>query len=365
MKESDGSVDLASPSMVQTIRRCGFAQYRRLARSHGRGRGSSNPAARLGNAAHEVLEWIALEFRDSRGGGLSEESVRSWWRKAVQQQADYAKDNEVERVFGAPRYWPGYALIEERLVVEFERLMLDKSWLAFGELRPEWNLTSQELGLRGTIDLCVLSTDDQAKLIDYKTGEVKAEDVSGEGRYRQQMLLYAALVLDAGFEPISAEVRPVGRRPIQVEFELTDIESAVDGVRRDVERYNETIAAGSFETLATPSEESCRWCEFAPTCQPMWDALTKNAEGIEAIAGEVDRIDRGNQGYISLRIKVASGSMEGIATLSRLRSDRFPITERIEVGSHILATGFQRSAPDNQVLIAKPSGLAQIVLDPA
>jgi RecB family exonuclease len=350
---ADGTIGLASPSSLQTIRRCGLAQYRRKVQYSGGGESASSPAARLGNAAHEVLEWVAAEVRSTDDWPDYEAETRTRWSAALARQAELSSRHSVESVFGPPEAWPTRALIGERVVIEAERLAGELADVPSEHRHPEWRLESVSLALRGTIDLCTTSPDGTARIIDHKAGDVHEGDVAPDGRYGDQVLIYAALAREAGYRPVHAEIRPLGRRPLEVPITSSAIDAAAEAARRDLDHYNSVVSGGDPESLARPSEAACMWCEFAPSCSPMWSAASGALGEIQAVAGPVTQIGTSARGFVDLRVDSVEGTIQGEVTIARIHPGRVPIAGHIAVGDTIRATGLQRAVPEGRALVAR------------
>lgn len=360
---SDGTLGIASPSSLQAIRRCGFAQYRRMLQYSGGGESASSPPARLGNAAHEVLEWVAAEVQSTDDWPDYEAETRTRWSAALARQAELSRRHSVESVFGPSETWPTRALVEERVVIEAERLAGELAHVPLEHRHPEWQLESDSLSLRGTIDLCTTTPQGEARIIDHKAGAVHQEDVGPDGRYRDQVFIYAALVRGAGYEPVQAEVRPIGRRPLEVPIAPSAVDAAVEEAHRDLAHYNSVVSGGDPESLARPSEDACKWCEFAPSCSPMWSAAPGALGEIQAVAGAVIQIGASARGFVDLRVDSVEGTIQGEVTIARLHPSRIPAVEHIAVGDAIKATGLQRAAPEGRALVARNSSWVRIESD--
>jgi RecB family exonuclease len=360
---SGGTLGVASPSSLQAIRRCGLAQYRRMREYAGGGESASSPKARLGNAAHEVLEWVALNVESAGDSQDLAAETRMRWNEALTRQAALSRQHPAESVFGGPEIWPDGPLVKERVLIEAERLADELAHVPLEHRHPEWSLKSELLSLRGSIDLCTTTPEGTARIVDYKALAVHPKDVAPDGRYRDQILIYAALVQDAGYAPVHAEVRPMGRRPLEVSIGPLEVEAAVEQAHRDLDLYNSAVAGGDPESLARPSEDACKWCQFAPSCSPMWSAAPGALGEMQAVAGAVTHIGTSARGFVDLRVDSVSGTIVGEVTIARLDPRRVPAVEHLAVGDTIKATGLQLAAPEGRALLARNSSWVRIESD--
>jgi RecB family exonuclease len=353
-------IERLSPSTLGALRRCGLSVYLRRSSGAGSGAGPSSPPARLGTAAHEVLEWVANHAPELWTAQDREEQVRSRWTEATKAQESLARRHKQEDGFGPREQWPNFSTIQERVVVEAERLALELHDLPPSRRQAERELRDSDTPLFGTVDLIIVDDADDATVIDHKTAAVSEDDIAEGGKYHAQVLIYAALARDAGLHPTVAEVRPIGRRPISMVVDDTTIDKAIGAALDDLEHYNSMIAAGEALDLARPSADACRWCEFACECPAIWGTTAPLLEGFQAIEGTVTRVERSNRGSIGLQVDSAAGSMRGPVVVAGLTRHRFPLIDTIKEGQIVRISGLVEAAPNSTTLIAKNMGWVRV-----
>ena len=339
--DEPGLIETASPSSINALRKCGLAVYRRRSRQQGRGRGPQNPLARLGTAAHNVLEWIANNAHDCVSDPQLEESIRQRWSEATETQERSARDQRLERANGTVSRWPRFAQIQEDLVVDGIALAQELAPLPQEKILAEHEVTNTRGDLAGSIDLLLLGDDNTATVIDHKVGAVTPDDTESGGRYSTQLLLYASLVRDLGYEPTAAEIRPLGRKPIPIEVSSQAIDVANESGQRDVAAYNDRVLAGHTIQLARPAEETCQWCEFLLDCGAVWIENQPNLGELEVLEGTLQAIETAASGAMAFRID----SKDGSVTVTGLSPARVPTLQDFGPGDEVRIVGLSRTSP--------------------
>jgi RecB family exonuclease len=280
-------IEWVSPSAVARLQSCAFAESIRRSPAHGPA--PSNPAGRLGNAAHRVLEWIA-EDPSPLCGTDAEERIGDRWILEVTAEYKASLDNELEPSYGPLETWPGYHRITAAIRVDGASLAWELNGIPRDRRLTEEELATSDSRIRGTADLIVIGDDGTATIIDHKSGAVHAEDVAVGGRYEQQAMLYAAMALDAGMEPRTCELRPLGRAPISIGVSEARVASAREEAKAQMARYNAAIASGNEFSLADPSESSCGWCPYALSCDALWIGESRDLGEFGMVAGTIGTV---------------------------------------------------------------------------
>ena len=213
---TEGMLQRLSPSALGQIRSCGYSRFLAISRSQSGAR-ASNPWARLGDASHAVLEWAATEAPTLVNAESLETLIRQRWAIEVDGQENESRRNSSEVGYGPAANWPSLAITEERTVIEAERLVQEVAQIPPERCKPEWELSSEPNRIHGKIDLCLIDSQGGARVIDFKTGSVTADDVEPGGIYWLQIMLYAALVRAEGLDPTAGEVRPIGRPTMPID----------------------------------------------------------------------------------------------------------------------------------------------------
>ena len=358
--DEPGTIDVVSPSQLSVLRRCQLAAYLSLVRRTGRGAGTSNPRARLGTAAHEVLEWVARNASTIARSDDPEQQVRSRWLVAIRTQQEQAERSQQERTAGPAEQWPAAAQTQERVIVEGERLAVELSDFAAGRLIIEQELVGVSAPLRGIVDLVILDDSNGATVIDHKTGAVEQADIEPGGRFRTQVLVYSALCRDAGFNPTRAEIRSIGRRRIHIVVEEAAIDEAVDEAVRDVAAFNAEVRAGKVMELARPSSESCRWCEHMAHCPAIWGDVEPDLQDLHAVEGPVIGLERSRIGRISITINAERGTKRGPVLVAGLDSRGLTMLRTLAVGDRVRVAGLSEVAPDMAKLVARSGSWVRV-----
>ena len=349
-----GLITKVSPSSLSTIRRCGLAAFYGRTRSRNGGPQPSSPPARLGNAVHEVLCWLAKsDDTVLRSAGL-EEMVRAEWRSALVIEGRKSSLIAAESVFGSPDGWPSRSLTEERLVITAEQLAPELAAVVPEDRSPELSAESARAPVRGTIDLCLVSNA-HTRIIDYKAGDVRSTDLDEGGRYRTQLLLYASLARERGLTPTSLELWPIGRPVLSLRPTDEMIDVAVIEAVHDLDVYNALASAGDERSLASPSDDACRWCEFSSTCSVLWGDGYEQLHDVQAVRGQVTGTQQSRNGKLALKVDVIKGTKVGSVVIAGLDTGRFPQAADIRIGDVITAAGLAEAAPGSATLSAARS----------
>jgi hypothetical protein len=294
-----------SPSAVARLQSCGLAEYRR--RSGAGGPRPSSPHTRLGNAAHRVLEWIAVSASQINGED-AETLIASRWRDEAQHEFAESLANPYESSSGSVEQWPTYGRIGAGLKVDGALLAAELADLPEDRCLPERELQTADGAIRGTADLILLDEEDGATVIDHKTGSVASDHLGGPGRYEQQLLLYVAMARDSGYHPRSAEIRPLGRSPIFIDLSSEAVDAAIDEAHDQMTQYNEALETGDVIGLARPSETSCGWCPYILDCPAIWNSPSPDLGDLMVIEGVVQTVQK-LAASVALKLETGQGDL--------------------------------------------------------
>lgn len=348
-----------SPTLMAAIRRCGLAVY--LSRTHRRHAGGwlSNPSARLGGAAHRVLGWVSGGACTELGSAELDVAVRQRWRDEVTAEEQAAAKSPAESYFGPASSWPGYATIEERLVIEAGWLGAELSGSPDTERWVERPLTSSAPPMRGSPDLVVRS-DDGARIVEFKSGSVGLEDAQPFGRYGLQVLMYAAMVRQLGIPIVGAEIRPMGRARFTVEVTEWTIEQACEAVTAALEAFNSAVDADQTSLLAHPSDDACGYCPHILRCPAIWDAAgTSELDELVVLEGTVQRVQQAQVGSVAVELDATSGTRLGLVTITGLDPRRLSAATDLHPGEQVRVSGL-RSRSGGAGLIARSGSWVQL-----
>jgi hypothetical protein len=174
-------------------------------------------------------------------------------------------------------------------------------------------LRGRRFGRRGTLrggqpDLVDVR---RREVVDYKTnlGPQEAPDSVSDADARQ-MRLYAYLLQQNG---VAIErgtiVRANGARS-SIAISENDARIEADEARRTLEEFNRCVSAGgTFDSLARPNAEVCRWCPCLPMCEPFWQAAQREwcavcGVQIEGVVLEVEESNLLGTLLVSLAVQV-------------------------------------------------------------
>jgi RecB family exonuclease len=339
----EARLKLASPSLVVGLDRCGLAVYlSRQPRGDGRSRGPSTPSARLGTAAHRILEWAANNAPDLTLADDLEATVRQRWHEECADEHAAAARHPAEWRYGPYPEWPRYATIQANLVVAVGELVKELAGVPHERRVAEMSARTTAGDIAGTIDLIVLDENGDATVIDHKVGTVTDGDLAPGGAYHTQVLLYAAMARDMGYRVAGAQVRPLGRTPVLLRTDDAELDEVLTRARQAVAQYNNAVDAGEVLQLAQPSEEACRWCPFLIDCPAVWsggEVDLGDVAIVEGVLGSPVQLQR-NGRFAALALTTA----EGEVTISGLSTVRMPDIAGFKIGDTVRAVGLRRSA---------------------
>jgi hypothetical protein len=349
-----------SPTLFGAICRCGLAVQLSRTRRRAPGVWPSSPQARLGTAVHSVLAWVS-------NGGLAEilpseleAVVRRRWCDEVAAGERAAARFPAEAYFGPARRWPGFATIEERLVIEAEWLAAEVADAASVERWVERPLSSAVPPMRGSPDL-VVCRDGGAQIVEFKSGRVEPEDALPSGRYGQQVLMYASMVRDLGVHVAAGEIRPIGRARVAVEITDEAIDQTCVTVGSVVAEFNSAIDADDAARLARPGERSCGFCPHTLRCPALWSdvGLTELGE-FEVVQGTVRHVQSARVGSVAVELTATAGTRHGTVTMTGLDPRRLPTVAELGPGDEVRVSGLRSGPREGSALSTRPGSWIQI-----
>ncbi len=248
----------------------------------------SNTFAALGTIAHELTELIWKR-------GLNNTPIDDLKRLLEQKWDEYAQLSfeklcrEWEgRDVPSPKDWPYFSMTRARTIrrlvheVAEHRSNADTSRNTLGPL-TETELVDESIKLKGIPDR-VTFVDNGFYVFDIKTGHA-VEKISTS--YRRQLLLYAHLVAKhTGLEPLAVALIRAGGDVIWEEITTADINDCVADVTKYIEKYSKVAKVDPL-SLATPSPDTCRFCDYKAICKAFWEDQDPEWEEHRGVVGEV------------------------------------------------------------------------------
>jgi hypothetical protein len=261
-----------SPSTYEAARRCN-ARAAWLAFGD-RAALPGSPAAILGLCFHKVAA-AAQAGRLQTGDGV-ESAARSLFDTAAEEI--FAKSHEAFKVkFGVKERLPCYYLRREESVALARTLSSDEpspsnrsgsSQLSHTK-GIEQNFQSKDGLLYGRPDLIDAAA---GEVVDYKT---RRESLDGPEEVTDQELrqlrLYAHLAADNGFRIQRGAIVLADGRRLTVELNVEEIRREACSAATVLESYNAAVdGRTTFEAIASPSAENCRYCPCMVLCEAFW-----------------------------------------------------------------------------------------------
>jgi len=313
-------------------------------------RGARPPRLRaqvLGDILHEVMSGI----NSVTGTSLSQAAFRGRFNAVVSETHAKIAASSSSRHLGDPNYWPELVDVYRRLVDVVEMRRTGERSVGV-DTYAERKLTSRDGLLWGQVDAYFLSKDG-IDLVDYKSGAVLEGDEPKQD-YEDQLYFYAYLVHEA-HDVYPRSLGLVGRDGSVVSLPPSpDRSSALAKEMRSLlAHYNEVVSQGRpAEELASPTSESCLFCDRKAICERFWGALPSldippwNHVAIGVQTTPLVRTARGG-GWLELAVEKSSLSAQAIK-VTRVFEQRFPAVDlEHRVGQRLLLTGLRQSQTGN------------------
>lgn len=233
------------------------------------------PRARLGSISHTILEQVSKGALLGKEEAEWREAILHLWHEEVEKHQRQIAGSETERHYGVAERWPRYnlqkALTVHKALEIAASLQRSSERVVKGRWATEQYMEGAEGKLRGRIDAVYLSKNG-VEIIDYKTGRFYDEDEEGElhlkEKYRRQLLLYAAIYhAEMGQWPTRGLIIPLTGEKISIEIDAEQASQEATKAISLLTQFNRQIALkDSPESLARPSEATCRYCNYRAIC---------------------------------------------------------------------------------------------------
>lgn len=248
----------------------------------------SNTYAALGTIAHELTELVWKR-------GLNDTPIDELRRVLEQKWDEYAHSSYEKlctewdgREVPLPKDWPYFSMTRARTIRRLAKeVTVHRSSVNVNRKVPrlivENELVDESLRLKGIPDR-VTFKDNGFFVFDIKTGHV-IEEISMP--YRRQLLLYAHLVKKhTGFQPLAIALIRAGGDVIWEEITSADIDNCIADVLERINEYSK-VAKTNPLSLASPSPDTCRFCDYKAVCGAFWEDIDPKWEDHRGVVGEV------------------------------------------------------------------------------
>ncbi len=284
-----------SPSLANDLLECGYRVAWRLDPNFGRFVGRA--LIQAGLVAHAVMEDAGNRlFAGLEDEAEARQAVEGAWMLHLASASTELAVAWKPAIPPPPEDWPGYHLTKARITRRAMRRH-QKAGLSDGGWAPpliEKMLEDAANRLFGRPDRVEGPKGDR-RVVDLKTGLAQAEASPSQKR---QLLLYAHLVQSSAGEHVThvAIEDASGRRWEQPfdEQELVRLLQEIDARRS---AFESARSIGALSAIASPSEDTCRWCPYRIKCSPYWSSLDSSWRH-GSVAGSVERVTDGPHGSI-------------------------------------------------------------------
>ena len=290
-----------------------------------------SPNTRLGRVVHKVIERIAQSPENSNF------FERVWNEELSEQEAQMRSRWFETHLVPLAKMCTNFELVKKRCHLECDNIALtqDRSTVRPGvgaTEREKW-LQSQDGKIGGRID-AISRRNGETTIIDYKTGVwFDSREAASDGRLfpennAQQLRMYAALFyLNEGIWPTSLELVALNRKVIRIPFTPEECLSLLRQARAILDDMNCAIRkGGNFlalqQRLASPSEQSCKYCRYKPACESYWVSKETSPEKPWPLdfRGTIEELaDVYGGSFLRLRLNSTTNDFISIRGLNRKR----------------------------------------------
>lgn len=260
-----------------------------------------SPNAYLGNVLHKILELIAKnEIRsDAEFDAAFNSEVLSVEEMLMREGHDFFVPLQMNvRGFGTKK-------IQLRKHLKSEnRLHGQKNSIKYSA--EKW-LESKDKLIGGRIDL-IIDVDDEAEIIDFKTGAITENcfDDTGESyitvkeEYQEQLKLYGYLFFENnGRLPAKLTLIDLAKQKFDVAFSYDECVILSEQAKTLLNDVNSSVDSKQFS--ANPTESNCKFCLYRPACSFYLERL-KQAHLFNDISGGIHNVVRYKNGNVSVFI---------------------------------------------------------------
>lgn len=268
-------LDRVSPTLGESLRQCflrvAFALDKRFDPMR-----KPSTATALGIVSHELAE--AASRGRFRGVDL-ETAMRLFddeWDTAIGRERSKLEEAWPLAPIPPSQRWRGYELVRTRL----RRMLLrgveteDYRPLEAEKRQIETWLEDAPSRLFGRADRVDVFSDGSVEIVDLKSGWALPDEMKPE--HRRQLLAYSFLWhAQHGVWPKTAAIQRLDGSRLTVDVDPEAAMLVARELLAKLEEYNAAIATDpSPDALASPSAESCGFCDYRAACSPFFGALT-------------------------------------------------------------------------------------------
>jgi CRISPR/Cas system-associated exonuclease Cas4 (RecB family) len=276
-----------------------------------------SPARILGICVHEVASAVQSNRLGVNANNIEDEA-RSYFDAKAEEL--FAQAHETFRVkFGVKERLPYYYLRREEAAALTRSLAVrtegggarsSKPSSSFGSRSVEKSLSSKDGLLYGRPDVVDAAS---REVVDIKTRSESDEVRENEIR---QLRLYAHLARENGIEVERGAILLSNGKRLEIKIAAVEVQREAHSAVAALQSYNEAVSVNTtFEEIASPSAENCRYCPCKVLCEAFWRAADPSW-GEEAVGnhiqGTIAAVSESNlQGVnlIALHLQDASGTV--------------------------------------------------------
>ena len=270
----------------------------------------AQPRALLGIAAHAVFEHArevglpgeTVEERSEAGEDLFDETVKTLFGQAHPLIRAKFQTHEHIPFFNIYRARTAQQAARKETRSRYAGGTAEQNTTAAHTL-VESRLVSKDERVMGRPDVIDAHN---ATIVEYKTGAGPDGETPTDSEMRQ-LRLYAFVAGENGIAIRRGIIERTNGDRDEVDISQTDSEIEGKRAREMLDEYNRHVGR-SFNEVATPSGEACRYCPCIAFCPAFWEASEPNWEtecGAQ-VEGTVESVEGG--ALVSIHLKVSRGS---------------------------------------------------------
>ena len=296
------SVATWSPSSYNTLSRCALSlAFDRDSSLRSRYRRGSTFTA-TGKVAHALTERIGTHEFDAVPIDDLKVALSAAWEEGAAKEFEDLCTSWAPSSPPSPRDWPFYATTKARTLVRLRGDMVRyREWAAHGDggnaALVENEMRDDSINLAGRADR-IERKDDRIVVVDLKAG-AEVDSISEDNR--RQLMLYAHLYrTEHGVIPDSIVVMNASGSRFEEAIDPASVDQVIKEFTNATTAFNKAVHTGKdLSLLATPSQQSCRWCTYRVVCAQYWDAVEPEWNDSDA-AGVV--LSRQGESAISIEL---------------------------------------------------------------
>lgn len=228
----------------------------------------------LGNAAHALEEAVHRGDFNAEDETTLENAIDKCWSESLIKELDLLQaqwtEYRIPRMRDLPRYATIYCNATGRAAESIRNRVSIPMPQQFA--RVEQTLVDEGNAILGRPDRYVIDGDGFS-VIDIKSGIVDSEIAPA---HRHQLLTYCHLIeQETGLTPKAIAIQDIEGRQVSEKVSSEQVARHISEILESRSRFLKRIGdTKGWKDSATPSRETCRFCDYRVICPAYWDQPT-------------------------------------------------------------------------------------------